>query len=131
MRVNGHRGTFLLLFGFVFALIGMSYCTAEPDAPVRHSMSWMPSWSPIWVCGLLWLAAGLVAIVCAFFPLPRDRFGFQALSAICAGWVVAYLIAWGVGTNPRGWVSAVVFACMAGAVLVVSGMPNPIPRRPE
>lgn len=129
MTLNGHRGAFLLLFGFVFALIGLSYCTAEPGAAVRHSMSWMPWWSPIWACGLLWVGAAIIAIACAFRPIPADRFGFQALSAICAGWVVAYLIAWGVGTASRGWVSAVVFGCLGGAVLVVSGMPNPVRAR--
>jgi hypothetical protein len=128
IRINGRRGAFLLLFGIAFMLLGLSFITSPPDALIRQTMRWMPDWSPIWFCGLLWLGAGLFGVVFAFTRIPTDRFGFMAMSAVCVGWAVAHCIAQAVGTNDRAWVSAVIFSIMGGAILVVSGMPNPVHR---
>lgn len=125
LRINGRRGVFLAIFGVIYVAIGLSYVFPASDSPVRHSMAWMPWWSPLWLCGALWLGAGFVAGVAAFQPLPRDRFGFEALSGVATGWTIAYVISWGVGDAPRGWVSAMLFALVGAAVLTVSGMLNP------
>lgn len=122
----GRRGAFLLLFGLAYAGIGLSYVFAEPTAPIREAMVWLPSWSPLWACGVAFVAAGGVALVCAFLPLPGDRFGFMALASISAAWAVANVVSWQAEHQARGWVTAIVFAAVGGAVLVVSGMPNPV-----
>lgn len=127
MRLNGRRGVFLAIFGAIYVAIGISYVFPAPGSPVKLTMQWMPWWSPLWVCGLIWLGAGLIAMVAAFQPLPRDRFGFEALAAVATGWTIAYVISWTLGDAGRGWVSALVFALVGAAVLTVSGMLNPPP----
>lgn len=123
MRLNGRRGTFLLIFGTIYVAIGLSYIFPAQDSPVRRALAWMPV--PLWVCGLAWLAAGLAALVAAVLPMPQDRFGFEALAGVASGWVIANLISWALGLAPRGWVSALLCALIAAAVLTVSGMVNP------
>lgn len=124
--VNGRRGAFLLLFGLIYLAIGASYTWVEVGAPIIRWMSWMPV--PLWVCGLVWMVAGLAAIRFGFCTIPRDRWGFMALAAVGMGWTVAWLIAWATGDAPRGFAGAFVFAALAAAILVVSGMPNPVRR---
>lgn len=122
-RINGRRGVFLTIFGGIYVAIGMSYIYPPDDAPVHLAMSWLPV--PLWVVGVIWTAAGLTACVAAFMQIPRDRFGFEALSGVAAGWMVAQLISWTLGLAPRGWVGALLMALIGAAVLTVSGMLNP------
>lgn len=123
--LNGRRGVFLGIFAVIYVAIGISYIFPTKDSTVRHTMSWMPVWSPLWVCGLLWAAAGVIAALAAFRPLPQDRFGFEALAAVSWGWTVAYIAAWVLGDSSRGWVSALIFGLLGTAVITVSGMLNP------
>ena len=129
--VNGRRGSFLILFGLIYVAYGLSLYYATPDAAVRHSMAWLPAQTPLACCGATWALAGVIAGVHAFLPIPRDRFGYMALAATAMAWTVAYLVSWGLGYGERGWVSAIVFAALGAATLVVSGMPNPVRRRPN
>jgi hypothetical protein len=129
--VNGRRGSFLILFGLIYVAVGLSYIYAPNDSPVRQSMAWLPHLTDLTFCGGVWATAGLIAGVHAFLPIPKDRFGYMALAATAIAWTVAYMVSWGLGYADRGWVSAVVFAALGAATLVVSGMPNPVRRSPN
>lgn len=126
--LNGRRGAFLLSFGVIYVAIGLNYMFIAADATIRHAMSWMPAWSTIEVCGAAWAAAGVVAAVSAFLPMPRDRYGFIALAAWSSAWAIAWGIAAALGYAPRGFVGALVFAVLTVAPMAVSGLPNPVRR---
>lgn len=128
-HLNGNRGQFLASFGIIYLAIGLTYVFVEPGPVLRHSMAWMPEWSSLQVCGIAWAAAGLVAMVFAFTPIPVDRFGFMALSAWSAAWSIAWALSWVLGYNPRGFVSVLIFAVLTRAVMIVAGMRNPVARR--
>lgn len=125
-HLNGNRGQFLFSFGIIYLAIGLAYVLLEPSATVVRAMSWMPSWSSVQVCGLAWALSGLVAMVFAFTPIPIDRFGFMALSAWSAAWAIAWAIAQATGNNDRGYISALIFAVLTRAVMIVAGMRNPV-----
>lgn len=127
-RLNGNRGQFLFAFGLIYLAIGLSYAL-DPGQTVTASMAWMPQWSSVRVCGIAWLLAGATAMVYAFTPIPRDRYGFMALSAWSTAWAIAWAISQTLGYNNRGYISALVFAVLALAVMIVAGMRNPIPTK--
>lgn len=127
-RLNGNRGQFLLAFGVIYLAIGASYAL-DPGVAVVRSMAWMPTWSSVQICGIAWLLAGATAMIHAFTPIPRDRYGFMALAAWSTAWAIAWAISQALGYNNRGYISALVFATLALAVMIVAGMRNPIPTK--
>ncbi|MEU9921860.1 hypothetical protein AB0H51_11285 [Streptomyces griseoluteus] len=78
-----------------------------------------------------WVAAGAVALVCAWLPPRRDWPGFLAVWGITAPWSMSYLVAWWpLCDHPRGWVIALIFGAFGGVCLVAIGWDEP-PARSE
>lgn len=123
--LNGRRGTFLAIFGVIYAAIGLSYLFPPPESSIRRSLAWIPFSGALDVIGLAWIIAGIAAGFAAFQTVPRDRVGFEALAGVAFGWTVLNLTSWALGYAVRGWVSALVFSALGAAVLTVSGMLNP------
>jgi signal transduction histidine kinase len=122
----GRRGGFLLLFGALYVLLGYSYMGSRPTDAVRTSLAVAEQLMPLWGYGLLWMAAGLVALVSGLvFSPARDALGFGAAILMPTLWSGTYFLAWLHGDSDRGWVTAVIFAIIAAAVAIVSGMVNP------
>ena len=128
----GRRGTFLALFGCVYALIGYSYLTLEVTPLVRHALRLALRLAPLDAYGWAWIGAGVIAVVCGLFCPGRKTVGFLAAMLMPAMWSLIYLATWLDGDIPRGWVSAVVYVLLAAAVSVVAGMPEPAEfRKPQ
>lgn len=123
-RTLGRRGVILLAYGTVWALYGYGQLiTPQPDQ--RGLDLILRAWPlQVWAC--LWIAAGLVAVVSAFLPQGRDAPGFVALVLIVIPWMLGYLVSWWpLGTFPRGWVAAAIWAVIAVPVIVVAGWREP------
>lgn len=121
--MNGDRGVFLLLFGFIHLILGWAYM--DPSGGQAVLLSWLPNrfHLPIELGAVPWAVSAMVAVWAAFRRPPRrDGAGFEALVAVHAGWTVLYLLSWVSGAMDRGWVGAAIYAGLGGAVLVVSGM---------
>lgn len=123
--VDASRRKFLVAFGVAYLAIGFSYASAGPDTPARHALQW--THVPFWLLGLLWVACGAVATAASFVPTTRDKPGFLCLSIPPTLWALSYAVAqvlvWLTEYDaPRAWVSVIVFAVIAFAVDVVSGM---------
>ena len=122
----GRRGVFLLFL----ALLDLSYgygLLAEP--PVGRFDDLLLPWVA-W--GWIWTAIGVICAAGIFAKY--DGFAFSGCSALFAGWAMLYvqLQVQGIG---RSWISAVVWAAFALAVLMVAGWPDPgtlpPPRAPD
>lgn len=123
----GRRGAFLALFGIVYLLIGYSYLGDRPTPAVRAALRLAINVAPLWVYGLVWILGGATALIVGLIvPPTRDAVGFIAMITLPTLWACVYFAAWLHNDAPRGWTSALLFALVAFAVAVVSGMPNPV-----
>lgn len=122
-RVLGRRGTILLSYGAVWAIIGWGQITApQPD---QRGLRPLLNVMPLDAWGWAWVASGLAAVVAAFLPQGRDWPGFLALPLVVLPWMASYLASWILGDFPRGWVAAVVWGLIAVPVIVVAGWREP------
>lgn len=122
----GRRGAILLCYGAVWTLYGVAQLiTPQQDQRGLHLLLDV---APLefWAC--CWLAAGAIALVCAWAPPGRDAAAFVALPLVIVPWTASYLLTWALGDFPRGWVAAAVWAAITVPVLVVAGWAEP-PRR--
>lgn len=119
------RGAFLALMGAVWVLIGYSYMDIPPSQQpaVHRALHLAITVAPLWVHGLLWIVSGILAIGDGLRKGARSAVGFTAAIIMPTAWMCVYLAAWIDGDVPRGWVSALVFAALAGAIGIVAGMP--------
>jgi hypothetical protein len=125
----GRRGALLTLKGTIATLFGSSqFVQPTPDLRGLGLLLWM---MPLQAWAAAWVAAGSVALVCAWLPPRRDWPGFLAVWAIAAPWSMSYLVAWWpLYEHPRGWVVALIFGAFGGVCLVAIGWDEP-PARSE
>lgn len=123
-RRVGRRGAVLLVLGIISTLYGASLIADPP--PTAQSLRPLFHYAPIPAWGVAWVAAGLCALVCV--PLRRDWLAFTGLYLISTPWCLYYLVSWLVGLNPRGWITAALFAAIGGVAAVCAGWNDPPPR---
>lgn len=120
--VNGRRGAFQALFAVSYLAIGFSYVFI-PSSPGRlQALSWLPDFVPLNLLGILWILAGSLGAWGSSRPRPSDEWSFIALTLAPTVWGFLYFGAVVFGTYAQGWVTTILYWCIAGAVMVVSGM---------
>jgi len=119
-RRTGHRGAFLGFLAILDFCYGYSQWAAPPlQRRLDLFLPWQ-GWAVAWlVTGAACLAGALVT---------RDWWAFTAAALLKAAWAAVMADTWLVQGVPRGWVSAVVWACFALTVLVVASWPDPVYR---
>ena len=123
-RRLGRRGTILLLKGTIAVLYGYGQLT-QP-IPDRRGLRLLLALMPLGGWAAAWMAAGLVALVCAWLPARRDWPGYLAVWAITAPWSMGYLVAWWpLGEYERGWIPAAIFGAFGAVCLVAIGWDEP------
>ncbi|MFF2101000.1 hypothetical protein [Streptomyces sp. NPDC058202] len=123
-RLLGRRGAFLASFGGLWALYGFGQLM-EP-LPDTHGIRTLLHLMPLDAWAWCWIVAGLVAITASPLPQGRDWYGFPALLLIVVPWMCSYLVSWWpLGDNPRGWVTALIWAVAAVPVMVAAGWREP------
>jgi hypothetical protein len=113
----GRRGSFLAFL----AILDLAYGYSLFYAPAGERV--FDLFLPWQVWGIAWAAVGLL---CAARVLAaRDRIAFTAAACIKAAWALLFADVWIFQHYPAGWVSVVVWAAFGGAVLIISGWPEP------
>lgn len=113
-RQVGHRGAVLFLFGIIALLYGVSLITTPP-VPNPPGLRLLLGVMGLHGWGATLTAAGVIAILCSPLRQGRDWPGFAALVLVWLPWSLSFFVSWWPdGSNPRGWVSAVVFVAFAG-----------------
>jgi hypothetical protein len=129
-RQLGRRGAFLLCFGTAWGLIGYGQITAPPAD--QRGLKLLTDVLPLQAWGWCWLTAGLVAFMSAWLRQGWDWPGFLALPLVVMPWIISYLVAWGQGLFPRGWVVSALYGALAVGIFVVAGWREPPrPKRAE
>ncbi|MFF9124345.1 hypothetical protein ACF09J_13725 [Streptomyces sp. NPDC014889] len=126
----GRRGALLTLKG----VMATGYGSGQVVQPTgdRHGLALLLKLMPLHAWGWAWIAAGAVALVCAWLPPRRDWPGYLAVWLIASSWAMAYLVAWWpLGESPRGWVIALIFGSFGFVCLVAIGWAEPPPARSE
>lgn len=127
-RWLSRRGTFLALFGIAYLLVAKSLVDTDTTPLVRHVFRFALGIMPLAGWALLWLVCGGIALLDALLTRDgRDSVGFAAAVIAPTAWAIVYVAAWvGNDTAVRDlWISAVTYALIAAAVLIVAGMPDP------
>lgn len=124
MHLVGRRGAILLLIGGLVTIYGAGQL-AQP-LPDRRGIRLLLLMMDLDCWSWTWIAAGVIAIGCAFLPEGRDWPGFTGLWLATVPWAASFLVSWWpLGDNPRGWVSAAIFAAFGALPLVIVGWDEP------
>lgn len=109
----GHRGSLLILLGSIALLYGISLITTPPG-PHPPGLQLLLGWMPLHAWGVTLATAGAIAVLCAPVGQGGDWPGFAALTLAWLPWSLSFFVSWWPqGTNPRGWVSGLVFIALA------------------
>jgi hypothetical protein len=119
----GRRGAILLILAVIDIAYGMSLVGPASETLGLAATIWREHYAPLWVWGVGWLVIAAILIVSAF--LRNDRFGYAAAIGWKIAWSLTTLASWIVGGVERGWVSSIVWAVVAGMIVVIAGWPEP------
>lgn len=126
-RRTGHRGALLTLLGGIALLYGVSLITTPPT-PSPPGLRLLLGVMGLHGWGATLTAAGAIAILCAPLKQGRDWPGFAALVLVWLPWSLSFLASWWPAhDNPRGWVSALIFAALAAVPAVGATWDEPLP----
>ena len=127
--LDGKRGSFLLLSGLFYILIGLTYEVVS--TPTRSAaFQWLPEAMTPQVLGVVWLVGGGASVVIALvsrWASRLERVAFAALMFCPLVWTLIFVGATIMGTHPNGWLSGVMYGFFASTVWVVAGWDNPTP----
>lgn len=123
-RRLGRRGSILLLKGIMASLVGLGL-RLQP-VPDRRGLRLLLHVMPEHGWGIVWMACGAVALICAWVGQDHDWPGFLAVWLISVPWSLTYLASWWpLGDNPRGWITACIFGAFGLVCLTVVGWREP------
>ncbi|MFD6531594.1 hypothetical protein [Streptomyces sp. NPDC060184] len=122
------RRAVLVVLGAGWAGYGALGILASPRAGTSDLLAEITRWVPMPVLGWLWVTAGTVAIGAGLVTnCPRvQAAGYAALAAVAGLWAAGFVLA--VPRAPTASGSASIWVAIALAVVVVSGMDDPLPR---
>lgn len=129
----GRRGSVLVLLGAGFVLYGLNFLIGDVATYPKVLGS-----SPFWFLGALWMFNGAVALWHAPKREPgADAYGFAALSAMPAMWVLLYLASFVGAVVGESWgdqgalLRALVWLLLLGVIMIEAGSPEIRPEAPE
>lgn len=120
----GRRGLVLVLFGVIYALIGVSYCQGTISSTAHQNLHLALRWLPIQSWGAVWVAAAAIAVVASRWPPGRDWWGYAVLSGLSIVWgafCVAGRVLYGA---PYGLSAALLYGCLTAALLIIASWPE-------
>lgn len=119
----------LVVAGFVFLAIGVSFIISDPTPSRIVALHYALQWWSFETWGSIFVLAGALAIVSARWPPVSETWGYTVLTGLSAGWAAFYLA--GVLfyhaplQNLSGFMSWGLIAFMWWAI---SGLINPPPK---
>jgi FtsH-binding integral membrane protein len=118
--INGRRGTFQLLFAFVYLILGASFLLAAPSPTRQAALGWLGVLVPH--LGYIWIIAALAALTAVHKARGDDSYSYAALTFAPLIFGGLFLIGMFLGAPLTGAISVATYWLIGAAVMVVSGM---------
>lgn len=122
----GRRSIFLILFGIVFLIFGVTLLGHPTDAP--QSLPHIRQHTPLWIqegISIPWSLAGCIALVTGLTRPKHEWYGFTALYLMAGFWSSLYVIECLIGGWPRAVAGVLVWGLVVGVILLIAGWPDP------
>lgn len=118
----------LLVTGLVYILIGVAYgfspATPQRKEALKFALIWTDGSFFIW--GMVWILAGVLAIVSARWPPVSETWGYTVLTGLAAGWSAFYCVGVIFGDSPvSNLTQTLIFGLLAFLWWAISGLTNP------
>lgn len=106
-----------------FASLALAFALSLLNPSETQTATLHPVPPQIWA--VIWLVE---AVMCVMGAVAHrfDRIAFAVAGGVVFAWSVAYLLAWVVGTAPRGWLGAVIYMELAVLIATVGTWPEVI-----
>jgi hypothetical protein len=121
----GRRGSFLLFLTVLDLMYGYSLLFPTPQSLSNPTSLFLIKVMPLWAWAMLWLAVGIICLICAFRA--KDAFGFAAAMFLKVIWGTMFLLGWTFVGVERGYLSATFWYAFAFTVFLIAGWPEPKP----
>lgn len=118
--INGRRGSFQLLFAFVYLILGGSFLLATPSPSRQAALGWLGELVPH--LGYVWLIAAVLALSGMHRARGSDSYSFAALTFAPLVFGGFFLIGVLAGAPATGLISTATYWLIGAAVMVASGM---------
>lgn len=126
LRPWSRHGIILLVAGFIYAIVGVSYILAKPSSNRANSLEILLRIAPLSVWGGIFVLAGILTMLSSRWPIFAETWGYVVLTGLSTGWGSAYLMgilfAKAPWTNVNGFLLWGLLGFMWWAV---SGLVNP------
>lgn len=126
-RLDGFRGAFILILSGPWLAVGLSYIFIS--TPTRSkAFSYLPEFLNENELGWVWVIAGIVMLVCAYYGRQDPRFtstGFRVAVVPPALWSCLFFMVWLTGVLPTAIVYVVMYGTFACLIAFCAGWPNP------
>jgi hypothetical protein len=126
LRPFKRHGVILMVAGFIYMAIGVSYIAAPTTEEVRHNLAIALIWFPLHFWGGVWFGVGLLSLISSRWPPVFESWGYAVLTGLAGGWSATYLM--GIifkGTSLTNLRSVAVWGLLAFLWWAVSGLLNP------
>lgn len=120
------HSTILMVVGFLFVLVGISYAFGKPSQSRELALAVILQVAPIEFWGWLFIVAGFLSMVSAKWPPLTEIWGYMVLTSLSSGWAATYLT--GMIFFHAPWANltqVILWGCLAFMWWAISGLPNP------
>lgn len=122
----------LLVAGFVYIATGVTFLLSDPTYDRREALHFALELMPIQGWGVVFILAGLLAIISSKWPPVSETWGYSVLTGLSAGWSAFYLTGIMFSTAPNGNLTGVLaWGLLAFMWWAISGLVNPPDRVEE
>jgi hypothetical protein len=91
LRPFKRHGVILMVAGFIYMAIGVSYIAAPTTEEVRHNLVIALIWFPLHFWGGVWFGVGLLALISSRWPPVFESWGYAVLTGT-SGWLERNLL---------------------------------------
>lgn len=90
MRPIRTHSVVLMVAGFAYIAIGLTYLTADPTYAKLEALKFAINWLSYNDWGYVWILVGLLSIVSSRWPPVSETWGYTVLTGQAAAWALFY-----------------------------------------